>query len=250
MVARIARRQHGVVSLEQLAWAGMSASTVSRRLRQGWLYRVYRGVYAVGHTDLSKEGRWLAAVLACGDQAVLSHDSAAHLWGISPTSPSTIHVTVPATGGRARRPGIHLHRSTTIGPAHTTRRHNIPVTTHARTLADLGYGPERTRSDLERLFLRICKEHEVPKPETNVKVGPYTVDFLWRAERLVVEVDSYRYHSSHSVFTSDRVRDRELRRRGLEVDRYTDRELTREPAALAKSLKAQLQRRMPASGPR
>jgi predicted transcriptional regulator of viral defense system len=110
-VAEIAARQHGVVSYEQLLRAGMTSSTISRRVREGWLHRIHRGVYAVGNPNLTREGHWMAAVLACGAGAVLSHGSAAVLWGISPTSPSTIHVTVPAPGGRSKRRGIAVHRS-------------------------------------------------------------------------------------------------------------------------------------------
>jgi very-short-patch-repair endonuclease len=241
-VAEIAARQHGVVRFDQFVWAGLSPKGITRRTRSGRLHRLYRGVYAVGHTNLSREGRWLAAVFACGDGAVLSHASAAHLWGISPKSPSTIHITVPVPNGRAKRPGIRLHRSSTLSPRETTQRRGIPVTTPARTLRDLGYGTERTRSDLERLFLRICREHGIPKPEVNVKIGSYRVDFLWRAQSLVVEVDGYRYHSDRAAFRSDRARDRELDHRGLTVHRFADEEFD-EPGAVAACLRARLSRR-------
>lgn len=241
LVAEIAARQHGVVTIGQLLWAGLSHPAVQRRVRAGRLHRLYRGVYAVGHTNLSREGRWIAAVFACGEGAVLSHESAAHLWGISPRSPSIVHVTVPGHGGRERRRGIALHRSATLTLANRALRRNIPVTTHDRTMRDLGYAPDRTRSDLERLFLRICREHGIPKPEVNVRVGPYTVDFLWRRQRLIVETDSYRYHSDRATFRADRVRDRELKRRGFTVLRFADQELAEHPNAVAASLRAHLQ---------
>jgi very-short-patch-repair endonuclease len=238
--ARIAARQHGVVRYDQLRWAGLVPSAITRRVRSGRLHRLHRGVYAVGHTDLSREGRWIAAVFACGEGAVLSHGSAAALWRLSPTCPPLAHVTVPGTTGRRRRKGIVLHRSSTLTPRETTRRWRIPVTTQARTLADLGWGRERTRSDLERLFLRICRQHRIPKPEVNVRIGPYEVDFLWRAEGLVVEVDGYRYHSDRAAFRSDRVRDRELNRRGLTVLRFADQELDEDPEAVAASVLSRL----------
>ena len=240
IVAKIAGRRHGVVAYTQLLWAGLSAKGITRRVRSGRLHRIYRGVYAVGHTNLSREGRWLAAVLACGKSAVLSHESAAELWGISPTSPATIHVTVPATGGRARRPGIVVHRSTTLTSAVTTRRNGIPVTTHARTLRDLRYGPEPTRSHLERLFLRLCRDHAIPKPEVNVPVGPYIVDFLWRDERLIAETDGYRYHWGQSAFEADLARINDLKRRGFEVLRFSYREVSEQPLATVASLQAHL----------
>ncbi len=173
IVADVAARQHGVVSAAQLAWAGLSPTAITKWARAGRIHRLHRGVYAVGHASVGVEGRWLAAVLACGEGAVLSHESAAALWRISPRSPALVHVTVPSHNGRARRSGIRIHRTTTLESADTTRRRNIPVTTHARTLGDLGYGPEPTRSDLERAFLRLCEDRRIPKPEVNVKVGPY-----------------------------------------------------------------------------
>src|ERR1700712_1223549 len=79
-VAAIAGRQHGLVTRAQLRKAGLSDTGVARELQRGRVHRIYRGVYAVGHTGLSREGRWMAAVLACGGDAVLSHRSAAELW--------------------------------------------------------------------------------------------------------------------------------------------------------------------------
>jgi very-short-patch-repair endonuclease len=236
IVADIAARQHGVVSAPQLAWAGLSASAITRWAATGRIHRLHRGVYAVGHANVTIEGRWLAAVLACGEGVVLSHESAAALWGISPRCPSLVHVTVPGYNGRRKRAGIRLHRSATLTRRDTTRRRNIPVTTHARTLDDLGYGPEPTRSDLERVFLRLCRRHGIPTPEVNVRIGPYVVDFLWRQEALVVEVDSYRYHANRQTFESDRVRDRDLKGRGIDVLRFADRELTGDDLAVARSV--------------
>lgn len=243
VIAEIAARQFGVVSLEQLYTAGLSRDAIRWRARVGYLHRIHRGVYAVGNPNLTREGHWMAAVLAVKG-AVLSHQSAALLHKLSPTSPSLIHVTVPGSGGRAKRRGIVVHRSSTLTRAEVTIHRGIRVTTVARTLADLGWGTERTRSDLERVFLRICSEHGVPKPEVNVPIGPYTVDFLWREARLVVEVDSYRYHHDRATFRSDRARDRYLGQRGFVVLRYADTELDDGPAAVAASLLARLRHRL------
>lgn len=242
LVAEIAARQHGVVSFEQLVWAGLSPATISRRVKSARLHRLYRGVYAVGHTKLSDKGRLMAAALAYGPGAVISHESAAYLWGMSPRCPRLIHVTVPGTARRARREGIVLHYSTTLEPADTTRRENIPVTKPERTRRDLGWDRAPTRSGLERRFLRICRAHSIPRPEVNVKVGPHLVDFLWRAERLIVEVDGYAYHSDREAFRTDRARDRHLRARGFEVLRFADDELDDEPA-VATALLAHLAHR-------
>ena len=203
------------------------------------LHRLYRGVYAVGHKHLSAEGRMLAAALAYGDGAVVSHESAAYLWSLSPRCPPFVPITVPGSARRAKRHGIVLHYSRTLRPEHTTRRNNIPVTKPDRTRSDLGWDRSPTRSSLERRFLRICAEYRLPQPEVNVRIGPHRVDFLWRDQRLVVEVDGYRYHSDRAAFEADRARDRELGRRGFRVMRFADAELA-DGTAVAASLLAQL----------
>jgi hypothetical protein len=123
-----------------------------------------------------------------------------------PTLKGPIDVTVPGHEGRKRRKGIRLHRSNSLHPAQTTLRAGIPVTTPARTLADLrryttpdelreaqrqaelhGYRldsqdtlSDLTRSELERRFVRLCRRHLLPRPEVNVRIGEFVVDFLWR----------------------------------------------------------------------
>jgi predicted transcriptional regulator of viral defense system len=93
-VARIAARQHGVISLTQLNAAGIGSNGITRRVRDRRLHRIHRGVYAVGHMGLSHHGRWMAAVLACGPGAVLSHRAAGALWGMV-AAPRQADVTVP-----------------------------------------------------------------------------------------------------------------------------------------------------------
>jgi very-short-patch-repair endonuclease len=246
-VARIAANQHGVIRLDQLLRAGLTRSAISRRVRAGQLHRLHRGVYAVGHANLSNKGRILAAVFACGKDAVASHQSAAYLWSLSPKCPPLVHVTIPDRGSRARRQGIVLHRSSTLRPSEITKKHNIPLTKPERTRQDLGWDRRPTRSELERLFLRVCRAHDMPLPETNVKIGPHTVDALWREERLVVEVDSYAYHSDRETFAADRKRDRYLQARGFHTARISDDELEHTPAAAALSLHALLRRRRDAA---
>lgn len=242
-IAQIAARQHGVVGFDQLIGAGLTPSGVLRRAQAGRLHRLYRGVYAVGHASLSREGRWLAAVLACGPQAVLSHESAAELWSLAPRSPRLTHVTVPGDAGRARRRGIVVHRSRTLVGDDATRRRGIPVTTPERTKRDLGWGAEQTRSHLERAFLHLLRAHGIDPPEVNARVGHYEVDFIWRARRLVVETDGWAYHGSRAAFESDRRRDRELQARGYVVLRFTYREVIGEPEALAAALRRSLRAR-------
>jgi predicted transcriptional regulator of viral defense system len=125
-----------VIALFQLLALGYTADAARHRIATGRLHRVYRGVYAVGRRDLSPEGKWMAAVLACARDGVLSHESAAALWRIRTEYRGEIHDSVPV-GTSHELPGIVAHRRTTIGGRDVTRRHNIPVTTPILTLIDL-----------------------------------------------------------------------------------------------------------------
>ncbi len=134
-IAKLAGRQHGVVATWQLKELGYSQSAIRRRTRTARLHRLYRGVYAVGHTRITLRGRWMAAVLACGRKAVLSHRSAAALWGLRPSPSGQIDVTV--TGGSARgQTGIRLHRTRSLHPEDRATLDGIPVTSVARTMLD------------------------------------------------------------------------------------------------------------------
>jgi putative AbiEi antitoxin of type IV toxin-antitoxin system/uncharacterized protein DUF559/transcriptional regulator with AbiEi antitoxin domain of type IV toxin-antitoxin system len=136
-IARLAVRQHGVVALRQLAALGVTQRAVSHRAAAGRLHRIHRGVYAVGHPRLTRHGHWMAAVLAAGPGAALSHASAAALWDIRATAATRIDVSVSAAGGRAKRPRVRVHRASTLKHDEVTDHHAIPVTTPARTLLDL-----------------------------------------------------------------------------------------------------------------
>jgi len=185
----------------------------------------------------------MAAVLACGAGAVLSHQSAGELWGIRrrarrppeavrPGEPGAAHVTVPITRGKRARDGIVIHRSSTLTDSDCTRRDGIPVTKAARTLADLqavlsppelaaarreaeflrlpiGEPPsvDRARTDLEAVFLSLCRRHRLPMPAVNAGVDRYEVDFLWPNVQLIVEVDGWESHRTRSAFEEDRARD-------------------------------------------
>ena len=129
----LAARQHGVVARWQLLELGMHPQAIKHRLRTGRLHPVHRGVYAVGRPELTQLGLWMAAVLACGPGAVLSHESAASLWGIRAVWGIQIHVSVPPERD-PRRPGIVLHREAELD---VTRHQGIPVTTPLATLIAL-----------------------------------------------------------------------------------------------------------------
>jgi very-short-patch-repair endonuclease len=96
--------------------------------------------------------------------------------------------------------------------------------------------PDRTRSELEALFLRLCRRSKLPGPEVNVPVGPFLVDFLWRGRRLIVETDGYRYHGGREAFEADRDRDLELKALGYEVIRLSLRQIVDEPRAVVDAL--------------
>ena len=285
-VAEIADRQHGVITLSQLEDVGLTRYAVAKRAERGHLHRIHQGVYAVGHRGLSLHGRFMAAVLACGSEAVLSHTSAAILWKLLYPIQGPVHVSIPTSSGRKKRRGIHLHRCASLHPQPpaepspspssllsrggrgrrllTTHRDRIPVTTVPRTIEDLegtvspklyrrakrqaelmgihleGVETDRTRSDLETLFLELCSRYRIPPPEVNVKLGRWEVDFLWRSQRLVVETDYWIYHRGSVAFEDDHARDLDLRAAGYTVLRFTDRQLESEAERIVKVLRAAL----------
>lgn len=123
---KLAKRQHGVVSRQQLLDLGLTHAAIRHRLAIGRLHRVRHGVYAVGRSELTQHGRWMAVVLACGEGAVLSHRSAGALWGLIPRC-SVFEITVPAPRHPKSR-GIRVHKSNRLAPRDLSRRHRIPVT--------------------------------------------------------------------------------------------------------------------------
>jgi hypothetical protein len=140
VTATLAARQHGIVRVDQLYAAGLHKDAVARRVAAGRLHRLYPRVYAVGHLALTPHSHRLAAVYAYWPGAVLSHRSAAALWGLLRHA-SRIEVTAP----RACRPGpgVVLHRSRLIHDDDRAVIDGIPVTSVARTIVDLADGPER-----------------------------------------------------------------------------------------------------------
>jgi len=223
----------------------------------------------------------MAAVLACGAGAVLSHASAAVHWELLRPLDGPVHVSVPTRNGRARRRGVRIYRRADLTrratlstdglqsrpPRLVTVHRRIPVTTVARTLEDLRRSTLRpslvrrairqaeflrlpmgeietdgTRSDLERDFLRLCRRHSLPAPEVNAPIGRVTVDFLWRKERLIVETDSYATHGGTIAFEDDRTRDLYLRRLGYTVHHISERQLDLEPRAVAEDVLRALRR--------
>ncbi len=135
-IQALARRQHGAVSHRQLIAAGLKPSTIHGRVRAGALHVVHRGVYAVGRPDLPVRGHWMAAVLACGRGALLSHRACAALRDLIGWSGGRVDVTVPRRSG-IRRPGVRVHRSLGLAPSDRDEVEGIPCTSLALTLLDL-----------------------------------------------------------------------------------------------------------------
>jgi hypothetical protein len=133
-VAAVAGGTHGIVAHRQLIAFGVSSSTVQRWVESGRLHRLHLGVYAVGHTALTAHAQWLAGVLACGPDAVLSHQPAAALLDLRRSASPVIHVTTPR---RANPRGIRAHRVRRLHADDVGVRDGIPVTSVARTLLDL-----------------------------------------------------------------------------------------------------------------
>jgi very-short-patch-repair endonuclease len=202
--------------------------------------------------------------------AALSHRSAAELWGLLPVTQGLVDITVPTAAGKASRQGVRLHRCRTLTAGSVTLRAGIPVTTPDRTLADLRTltrrgqldrrtlrragrqagilglpirgleRADRTRSDLERDFLRLCRRHRIPLPEVNVRIGPHLVDFAWQSRRVAVETDSYLYHRGREAFRADHRRDLDLRERGYDVLRFSEVQIEGEADRVASDVAAAL----------
>jgi very-short-patch-repair endonuclease len=240
--------------------AGLSEKAVRVRVGAGRLHVIHRGVYAVGHAGLTKHGRWKAATLAL-PRAVLSHRSAAELWLLLRPNHGLPQLTLPYPASPGKRQDIRIFRSRTLGAERTTIRDAIPVTMPARTLADLArvatpaelrratreaetrglplagdHISTKTDSDLEDDFFALCKRHRVPLPEKRARIGRYRVDFLWRAERLIAEVDGYIYHRGRTAFRDDRERDIWLELGGFTVVRFDDARIDDDPSGVASNL--------------
>jgi len=265
VVAGIAFAQHGVVTHEQLLRAGLTPRRIASWVQRGRLIRVHRGVYAVGHLPPSPHARAMAALLACGPTAVLSHRSAARLWGLIRYD-GPIEVTAANT---RRRRGVIVHRHR-LTETDVTRHWDLPVTTPARTLTDLtgalpaaaltravndarlhnllnvddlpprlrnGQTARPTRSAFEDAFLEFVRRHRLPTPEVNTVVAGYEVDMLWPPQRLIAELDG---HQHDWQFETDREKDADLLAAGHRVVRVTWDRLNDQPVKEAARFRALL----------
>ena len=232
-------------------------------MAKGTLHRMYPGVYSVGHRAVSTEARYLAAIKACGERAVLCGLAAAWLWRLVKGRPPAPEVSAP----KERRVNGVRTRRRRLNPGEFTRIRGVPVTTVAMTLLDIAYLPApqlakacheagvkyqttpghleevlarrpNTRgarnlraimrgdepvllSRLEAHFACLLRANGLPTPVTNREAGSHRVDCRWPAQRLTVELQSYRFHNSRRSFEADHHRAREAYARGDEFRSYT-----------------------------
>ena len=234
----------------------------------------------------------MAAVLACGPRAVLSHRTAGALWGLI-----GFRNPIELTTARQikKRSSFIARRSRTLSDEDRTVRNGLPLTTVSRTLLDLASvldaeqlrnaweeadrlrllvlsdildqcnrnpgrrgvvvlrrwaveatAPSPGKTELERLVTKVCDDHGLPRPATNVTVAGYEADNLWPEPRVIVEADSFQFHRSRAAFERDRRRDIQHRLAGYTVVRLTHRRLTEEPEAVAEELRLLLAAAPPA----
>jgi very-short-patch-repair endonuclease len=271
-VAWIAGAQAGLVTISQLREAGIPDATTDRAVAGGRLHPVFHGVYCVGHRYLTPHGRLLAATMACGPACVVSHGTAAWLYGLSSWKPEEVDVIAAVEAGR-KIAGIRRRFVPVPKGREVWRRSGVPVTSPARTIVDCaGSDPEgaarmveqasvlslldipaidrvldgprrrgakhlrrvlepwrryrpgiKIRSRMEARLLPRLTEAALPIPETNARVRAggktYEVDFLWRAEKLVVEADGGRFHDNPSAGSRDSDRNHALTNAGYEIPR-------------------------------
>lgn len=266
-IARAASGQHGAIGVHQLHAIGLERGAIRLRIRNGRLHPEYRGVYLVGHTARSPLATEAAALLAAGPTATLALRSAAFAggWGQRPACPQLI---VPRTH-RGRREGLELHR-VPLDLRDVRVRHGLRVTSAARTLYDLRREPDiealiaaalvakvvtwrelrerglagedaaPTRSELERRLRKLIRDAGLLAPRWNVGIEGHLVDAVWFEQRLIVEVDGFRFHGHRQAFETDRRRDLDLEAAGWRVLRITWRQLTEQPLLVAARIAAAL----------
>jgi hypothetical protein len=279
LITEIGKRTHLIVTRNQLVALGLTDNMIISRLHAKFLTRVHRGVYSLSPPPLAPQARFLAAVLACGSDAVLSHQSAAILHGILDTPTPVTHVA-RLSGARQFPRGVRLHHPRQLADWERDLVDQVPVTSVSRTLADLAVsssrrlledaisGARRTGqfdpAEIDRVvreapgrpggrkllalverwapieapslspfqdrLFNLCEAAGIPRPEQEVAIGPYRVDFLWRRQRLILEADGRYHHESR--FDEDRARDLYMASHGFQTIRVTYRMLQDDPQSV------------------
>jgi very-short-patch-repair endonuclease len=290
VIAGLAARQRTIVSHDQLIEHGCGRSLIAHWVSRGRLTPIFHGVYSVVRGALPPLAREQAALLACGDGAFLSHRSAAHVWAMRKTPPTSVEVSVVRKSCRTRD-GLVVHRIRTIDRGELRQREGLRLSSPARAVLEVAavapdelvdvveeglarrrvngrelesvlarnrpcrgsarlaavLGDESamaiTRSRAERAFLKLIRDARLPLPETNVKFGPFVPDFMWRRERLIVELDSPTFHGGPRAFQNDREKDLFYRDARFDVLRFTREHVVNEPARVLVRVVRELTRR-------
>jgi hypothetical protein len=280
ILAAIARRGHGIVARRELLAEGVSDIEIRKRVRRGSLITQYPGVYRVGHAAPSINASFVAAVKACGEGAFLRGRAGGYLLGLlkrPPRRPEVWTTTERRVKGidtrRSRRvrkvievrgipvtsvPETLVDLAAVLTEDELARAcHEAGVryrTTPRQVEAVLprnvpGAGKLRavmrgdthvTLSQLERAFLKLLRDAGLPLPQTNRVAGSKRVDCRWPKQKLIVELDSYRFHNSRYAWEQDRARERQARARRDEYRRYTWGDVTEEPSQTVAELRGLL----------
>jgi very-short-patch-repair endonuclease len=278
VVSRITALQKTLITTEQLVSCGLSDDAVAYRLKAGRFHVVFRGVYTVGSGVLPPLALELAALLACGERTLISHRSAAFVWGLQKVAPTEVEVSVVDRCCKSRK-GLRVHRIKAIDERDLRRHEGLWISSPARAvlevaadgsanevvdLIDAGVAgrlltpaalkavlkrnPGRrgaarlaavlgddsargiARSRAERAFRKLIRDAGLPAPLVNQPLGPYVPDFMWREQRLIVEIDSYGFHGGPGGFQTDHEKDLVYRDAGFDVLRPTRNHVVHEPA--------------------
>jgi very-short-patch-repair endonuclease len=290
-VAKVAARQKTLVTTAQLAECGLDKDAVAYRVHSRRLRPVFRGVYTVSPGELPPLALELAALLACGEHSLISHHSAAFVWGLRPVPPPQVAVSVVGRFCDSRT-GIRVHRIQKIHRAEIRRHEGLWVSSPARAVLEVAatatldevahllnegqalrlftpraleavvrrhrrrrgvarlaevLGDEDamtiTRSRAERAFLKLIRDARLPPPQVNQRLGRCRPDFMWREQRLIVEIDSYQFHAGPDGFHNDREKDLVYRDAGFDVLRPTRNHVIHEPARVLVTVVRALERR-------
>jgi very-short-patch-repair endonuclease len=269
VIAEIAARQRTIVTAQQLYARGITKRAIEWRLLAGRMHVVFRGVYSVGCGKLPPLAREQAALLAVGEHAFLSHETAAGVWELARWLPRTVEVTVVGRY-RGSSEGIRVHRVKTIDRRELKRHEGLWLSSPARAVLEIaatasskeltyaidqGLAGRRfssrelddvlarnrpcrgaarlaailgdptatavSRSKREKRLLRAIRDAGLPMPETNVPFGRFELDFFWRREGLVVEVDGETFHRGPGAVGRDRDKDLAVKGAGLHMLRFT-----------------------------
>lgn len=292
-IRALAEAQHGVFAAWQVIERGIGEDILRGRREGGLLVPLHQGVYALGYVRLTREGRWMADVLACGPGAVLSHFHAGQLWHMC-GSYGPVEVLRQSGGFQSKgHRGVRLHQTRRLHAYEVTVERGIPAACRERVLLDLagrtdakrlerifvqayksghldwrrlrtiitrrrgckGVGRLRrialevdpqaleTKSVSEVDFLALCREANLSVPAVNVLVEGHLVDFLWSAQKVVVEIDSWSHHGDRPTFEKDRQTDVDLIAAGYDVHRTTYKMLEHNPAPFLNNVRRALHTR-------